>query len=100
MHALIMDTERVASLAGWHRIRYPAAQCLSHDAHAADLQDLAFNETWFLAEGVLWGVLAWTVIDDSGGRRRWFASAAAGAAAATCVGLLSAFGVIGRFVVH
>jgi hypothetical protein len=76
------------------------AQWLSHDAHAADLQDLAFNETWFLAEGVLWGVLAWTVFDDSGGRRRWFASAAAGVAAATCVGLLSAFGVIGRFVVH
>jgi hypothetical protein len=100
MHALIMDAQRVASLAGWHSIRYPAAQWLSHDSRAADLQDLFFNETWFLAEGILWGVLAWTVLGSSRHRQRWVATAGAGIAAATCAGLLSAFGVIGRFVVH
>jgi hypothetical protein len=100
MHALIMDAQRVASLAGRHHIRYPASQWLSHDAHAADLQDLLFNETWFLAEGLLWGVLAWIALGSSHGRRQWLVSAGAGIAVATCVGLLSAFGVIGRFVVH
>jgi hypothetical protein len=99
MHALIMDTQRVASLAGWHHIRYPAHHWLSHDSHAADLQDLFFNETWFLVEGVLWGVLAWRVVGDSTVRRRWITSAVAGIMAATCIGLLSAFGVIGRVIV-
>jgi hypothetical protein len=37
---------------------------------AADIQDLAFNETWFLAEGILWGV--------SGGRTSAGRRAAAG----------------------
>jgi hypothetical protein len=100
MHALVMDVQRVASLAGWHHIRYPAAHWLSQDSHPADLQDLFFNETWFLAEGLLWSVLAWAVLRDARDRRRWFASAGAGVGAATGVGLLSAFGVIGRFLVH
>lgn len=99
MHAVIMDTQRVASLAGWHRIAYPEAQWISHDSHAADLQDLFFNETWFLVEGMLWAVVARTALGGAGDARRWLGTALAGVAAATCVGLLSAFGVIGRVVV-
>jgi hypothetical protein len=97
MHALIMDVQRVASLAGVHELRYPASEWASHDPHAADLQDLFFNE--FLVEGLLWGVLAWVVLGRSDARRRYLASAAAAVAALTCVGLLSAFGVIGRAIV-
>ena len=100
MHALIMVTQRIASLAGWHRIHYPASEWLSHDSHAADVQDLLFNETWFLVEGILWGVLAWSVLGGSRDGRRWLASALAGVAVATCIGLLSAFGVVGRVVIH
>jgi hypothetical protein len=96
MHALIMDVQRVASLAGVHHIRYPASEWASLDPHAADIQDIVFNETWFLVEGLLWGVLAAVVLGRSGGRRRYLASAVAAVAVLTCIGLLSAFGVIGR----
>jgi hypothetical protein len=99
MHALIMDVQRVASLAGVHHIHYPEAQWRSRDDRAADLQDLLFNESWFLLEGVLWGRIAWIVLGRSGGGRRWLAGVLAAVAASTCVGLLSAFGVIGRAVV-
>jgi hypothetical protein len=99
MHALIMDTQRLLSLAGVHRMRYPS-EWASVDRRAADLEDLFFNETWFLAEGILWGVLAWTVLGRSRGGRRWYASALVAVAGLTCVGLLSAFGVIGRVIVH
>jgi hypothetical protein len=99
MHALIMDTQRVLSLAGLHHIRYPASSWLTHDSHRADLQDLCFNETWFLVEGALWGVLAWRILGRTRDGRRWAATALGGVAVATCVGLLSAFGVAGRWVV-
>ena len=99
MHALIMDVQRVASLAGLHHIHYPASSWRSRDDHAADLQDLLFNETWFLAEGLLWGLLAWSVVGSSRSGRRWLAGAVAAVAGLTCVGLLSAFGVVGRAIV-
>ena len=99
MHAAIMDTQRVLSLLGAHDIRYPSSAWASHDPHRADIQDLLFNETWFLVEGVLWGALALTVLERSHAARRWALSAAAAAAALTCVGLLSAFGVVGRAIV-
>ena len=99
MHALIMDVQRVASLAGLHHIHYPAAEWRSRDDHAADLQDMLFNETWFLAEGLLWGLLAWSVVGSSRSARRWLAGAVAAAAGLTCLGLLSAFGVVDRAIV-
>ncbi len=99
MHACIMDTQRVLSLAGAHQIHYPASAWQSRDDHAADLQDLFFNETWFLVEGILWGVLAWTVLGRSRSGRRWLTSALTAVAALTCIGLLSAFGVVGRAIV-
>lgn len=99
MHASIMDTQRVLSLAGVHHIHYPASRWVTHDSHRADLQDLVFNETWFFTEGVLWAVLAWVVLGRTRDGRRWTVSALAAVAVATCVGLLSAFGVIGRWTV-
>jgi hypothetical protein len=99
MHALIMDTQRVLSLAGEHHLHYPASAWRSRDDRTADLEDLLFNETWFLVEGILWSLLALAVLGRSHAARRWALSAVAGIAAMTCVGLLSAFGVVGRWVV-
>lgn len=99
MHALIDDVQRVVSLAGGREIRYPAAQWVSVDRRAADVQDLAFNEVFFLGEGLLWAVLAWIGLDNAAGRRRWVSTAVVAIAALTAVGLLSAFGVIGRVIV-
>lgn len=99
MHALIMDIQRVLSLAGVHRLRYPASEWESVDRHAADLQDLLFNETWFLVEGILWAVLAAVVLGRSRGGRRWKASAVGAVLALTTLGLLSAFGVVGTMIV-
>jgi hypothetical protein len=96
MHALIMDTQRVLSLAGVHRIRYPESVWQTRDDHAADLQDLLFNETWFLVEGILWGALGWQVLGASESRRRWVGSALVAIAILTCFGLASASQVIGR----
>jgi hypothetical protein len=99
MHALIMDIQRVASLTGLHQIHYPATEWRSRNNHAADLQDLFFNETWFLLEGILWGILGWIVAGRSRGGHRWLAGALVAVAALTCVGVLSAFGLIGRVIV-
>lgn len=96
MHALVQDGQRVLSLAGALRIHYPAY--VSVNRHAADVQDLAFNETWFLAVGFLWGALAWISLGRSRARRWWTGTALAAIAALTAVGMLSAFGVIGRFI--
>jgi Protein of unknown function (DUF3995) len=99
MHALIDDVQRVVSLAGGREISYPASQWASVDRRAADVQDLAFNEVFFLGEGLLWAVLAWIGLDNAAGRRRWVGTAIVAIAALTAIGLLSAFGVIGRVIV-
>jgi hypothetical protein len=98
-HALINDVLRVLSLAGWYQVLYPPGFWISIDRQAADLQDLVFNETWFLFEGALWVAIAWTVLGPSAGRRRWVGSAVVATTLAVIVGLLSAFGVIGRIVI-
>jgi hypothetical protein len=67
--------------------------------HAADSQDLVFNEIWFLAEGLLWAVLALMVLGPSPGRRWWAGTAIAATATLTATGLLSALHVIGRIVI-
>ena len=69
------------------------------DKHASDVQDLVFNETWFLAEGLLWGILALMVLGPSPARRWWAGTAIAATAALTATGLLSALHVIGRIVI-
>lgn len=97
-HALIDDVQRIASLTGAFTVRYPSLWA-NIDRRSADVQDLVWNESWFLLEGLLWGALAWVALGRGRSRRVWAVTAAAATAVATLVGLLSAFGVIGRVVV-
>jgi hypothetical protein len=97
MHGLVSDTQRVLSLAGVAHLRYPFFTAI--DKHAADIQDLVFNETWFLAEGLLWAVLALTVLGPSPARRWWTGTAIAATAALTATGALSTLHVVGRIVI-
>ena len=97
-HALIDIVQRIASLSGALTISYPFWHTI--DRRAADLQDLFFNEPWFLIEGLLWAAIAWTgALRESPRRLWWVGSAVAAMVASTKVGLLSAFGVIGRMIV-
>ncbi len=97
MHALVDDTQRVLSLAGAEHLDYPFFTTV--DRRAADIQDLAFNETWFATEGLLWGILARMVLGPSPARRWWTGTAIAAVAALTSIGLLSALHVVGRVVI-
>jgi fatty acid desaturase len=98
MHALVDITQRVLSLSGHLSVSYPTTLWQSVDHRAADLQDLWLNEPWFFVEGVLFGLLAWPHLHTSS-RRRWLTSAVVATALLTALGILSATGVIGRFVV-
>ena len=90
-HALIDIVQRIASLSGALTISYPFWQTI--DRKTADLQDLFFNEPWFLIEGLLWAAIAWTgALRESPRRLWWLGSAVAAMVASTTVGLLSAFG--------
>lgn len=94
MHALVSGTLRVLSITGVHAQSYPAGLWLSINRHAADLQDLLFNEPWFFIEGCLWAVLGLACIGATS-HRRWWRSAAVACLALTALGLLSGLGVIG-----
>jgi hypothetical protein len=97
-HALIDIGQRIASLSGALTIGYPFWQTI--DRRTADLQDLLFNEPWFLVEGLFWAAVAWNAAIRASPRRRWWiASVGAATIAATIVGLLSAFGVVGKVIV-
>ena len=97
MHALVSDIQRVLSLVGVVHLSYPFFTEI--DTHAADIQDLMFNETWFLAEGLLWAVLALLVLGPSPARRWWAGTTIAATAALTATGVLSTLHVIGRIVI-
>ena len=98
MHALVDIVQRIASLAGILAIDYPL--WLSVNRRALDLQDLLFNEPWFLIEGLVWAVMAWAgALDTSPRRWWWIGSAAAAIVVLTAAGIMSAFGVIGRAIV-
>jgi hypothetical protein len=97
MHALIDDIQRILSLAGVLQLDYPLFTTVN--SRVADLQDLIFNETWFLAEGVLWGILGWTNLHPSRARRWWIGTVIAAVVVLTCIGLLATFGLIGKFVI-
>lgn len=97
-HALIGMVQRISSLTGSLTISYPFWQSI--DRRQADLQALFFNEPWFLGEGLLWSGMAWAgAMRRSPRRWIWYGSAAAAVAVYTTIGLLSAFGIIGRVVV-
>jgi hypothetical protein len=98
MHALIDDTQRVLDLTGAAQMHYSAFWA-TVNRHTADVQDLVFNETWFLAQGLLWGILAWIVLGPSPARRWWAATALAAIAVLTSIGLLSAFNLIGKAII-
>jgi hypothetical protein len=99
MHALIDSIERILSLAGLLRIEYPTEVWASFDHRTADLQDLLFNEPWFLLEGLGHAALAWIVLGAGSRRRWWVGSAIAAALVLTVIGLLSATGVIGKVII-
>ncbi len=98
-HAVINGILRVLSLLGIHEVFYPPGFWQTSDRRAADIQDLLFNEPWFLVQGLLWGGIAWSVLGQTGARRWWTASAAAASALAALVGVLTAFGGIGRVLI-
>ncbi|SCL17475.1 hypothetical protein GA0070624_1301 [Micromonospora rhizosphaerae] len=52
MHALINATQRILSLPGLLHIEYRASVWASINTRTTDLQDLLFNEPWFLLEGL------------------------------------------------
>ncbi len=87
------------SLSGRLTIDYPASVWASIDPRTADLQDLFFNEPWFLLEGLAFGALGWLNLRTRRRRRWWVASVVVAALVALAIGLLSATGLIGRVVV-
>jgi hypothetical protein len=98
MHATVDVALRLLSLNGLLTIEYPF--WVSIDQRQADLQDLLFNEPWFLVEGLLWGAIAWCGgLNRSPERGWWIACAVVAILGLTVVGLLSAAGVIGKIVV-
>ncbi len=99
MHGIIDEVTHLLSLAGRLELTYPAGFWVTVDRHAANLQDLLFNEPWFIGEGLLWAAIAWWVLGPGRERRAWMGSAAVAVVALVAIGLLSAFGVMGRFVV-
>jgi hypothetical protein len=94
MHALIDMLHRVLILNGLLVMDLPF--WASIDQRASDLQDLLFNEPWFLMEGLLWAVVAWSIgLQHPRCRRWWIATAVVAILACTVTGLMSATGVIG-----
>jgi hypothetical protein len=98
-HAMIDSIERVLSLTGLLQIEYPPRVWASIDHRAADLQDLFFNQPWFLLEGLGYAALAWIGLGPGSQRRWWVGSAIAAISVLTVIGLLSATGVIGKVII-
>lgn len=102
MHGLVDIATRLLSMAGVLHTDFPFFVAGSLDRRASDLQDLFFNEPWFLVEGLLWGTLCWvalTKLASARARRWWLASAVAAIVALTVMGVLSAAGIIGQFII-
>jgi hypothetical protein len=98
MHALVSMTARVLSLAGMVQLDYPPLWA-TVNYRAADLQDLFFNEPWFLVEGLAFGALGWIILGPGQPRRWWTATAAAVIAALLLLGILTVVGIIGKIIV-
>jgi hypothetical protein len=98
MHALVDIAERILSLAGLVEVHYPAMWA-TIDRRASDLQDLLFNEPWFLVQGLLFAAVAWIALGPGRTRRRWIATAATAVALLLALGLLTIGGALGRAIV-
>lgn len=98
MHALVDITQGVLSLAGVVRVHYPPLWA-TVDHRVAALQDVFFNEPWFLVEGLCFGALGWVALGPGHGRRWWIASAGVGIAALTALGILTVAGLSGRLII-
>ena len=99
VHALIDTIQRMLSLAGLLRIEYSPTVWAWIDRRAADLQDLLFNEPWFLVEGLGFGALGWMVLGSGRRRRWWVGSAITAISVLTVIGMVSATGVIGKTII-
>jgi hypothetical protein len=97
MHGLVDDTSRLLSMAGLLHMDFP--YWASMDRRASNLQDLFFNETWFIVEGLLWGTLGWLGLTTARARRWWLLSALTAIAFLTADGVLTSFGIFGRVIV-
>ena len=98
MHALVDIVERVLSLAGVVQVEYPS-MLITHDDRTADLQDLFFNEPWFLLEGLAFGALAWTALGSGRPRWWWTATALAATAGLLLLGILTVTGIAGKVTI-
>ncbi|HEX6498983.1 MAG TPA: DUF3995 domain-containing protein [Micromonosporaceae bacterium] len=98
MHAVVDSIERVLSLVGVVDVRYPPMWA-TVDRRVADLQDLFFNEPWFLVEGLAFGALAWIGLGPGWSRRWWTASAVVAIVAFVLLGMLTLAGAVGRTIV-
>lgn len=103
MHGVIDETQRIlhlTGLAGRFHMQLHLAGWRSIDMRTADLQDIFWNEPWFLALGLVCGGVVWTaLIERRRARRWWLAGALAATAVCIAFGLLAAAGVVGRVVV-
>ena len=97
MHGLIDESIRLLSMAGVIHMEFPF--WASIDRRAANLQNIFFNEPWFLIEGLLWGALGWTGLTSDRARRWWLRSALIAIAIFTADGLLTEFGVFGKVII-
>jgi hypothetical protein len=97
MHAIIDIVQQCLSLAGVLSVQGDSAVLLL-DPRTAALQDIFFNEPWFLVEGILFAVLACMHLR---GRARllWLTSAGTAVAVLVVFGLLVATGVLGRAII-
>jgi hypothetical protein len=97
-HALVGIIQRVLSLTGVLTISYPFWLTIDHAR--ADWQALLWNEPWFLIEGFAWHAIAWTaVVRNASWRASWSLGLLMAVTVFAVVGLLSAFGVVGRVIV-
>jgi hypothetical protein len=97
-HALVGISQRVLSLTGILTMSYPF--WLTIDRAKADWQALLWNEPWFVVEGLSWHAMAWTaVVRDASWRGYWNIGLLIAVLVFTVIGLLSAFGIVGRVIV-
>ena len=97
-HAMVGISQRVLSLTGVLTMSYPF--WLTIDRAKADWQALLWNEPWFLIEGLVWHAIAWTaVVREASWRAFWTLALLIAVAVFTVLGLLTAFGVVGRVIV-